>query len=699
MKTLILYFLFFINFSFLSFSQNFFPIKTGDKFQFQVIESHDEPGISWEHTTYNKSIVTEVNTQGKTYYLYKGGLFRYDSLNLKIYRIVNNSEKLAYDFTKQPNETDTLYITGVARLFTYQADSYINLWGANRLVKKASWAYQSSGTESGEIQIVDGIGLYKKYQYYLLGQSYDVTKDFLISAIIDSSVYNQLTLSVTATLPDCISTANNQFSINCNINAQYAVLVDTLKAEVNIASDNNVLYTGVFYRSGESGPIAVNLPSALLVPPHSVNIKVICKDKSIFENIAQYPDTGFVNIPCQTSCGLWSVLEVPNFYHNAYGITLKFFTQTRGRIIIQPTGWDNPLWDTYDGGNTWLKWNGGNYYADKNQIMVDNLYGFILDKFSSIIRTTNGGSEFVTIYSRNGNANYSLSFIDRFNGWVAVNYQESQTDSYPAILKTTNSGDSWSVIRLFVGQPNEIDFVSENAGWLQTTNGNLYKSIDGGNNWSQISSIPDYNIIYMKDTLTGWAIGSGVARTSDGGVTWIKKLSGNFWDAHFFDSNSGWILGKDSLNQRAVFFTGDGGLSWIRKEFGITNEYLLIDFIDRQHGWILCSDGVLLRTVDSGITFVNDKEYEIPNDFYISQNYPNPFNPITTIRYEIPTRSNVNISVFNILGELVSVLVNEIQEPKTYEIKFDASLLPSGIYIYRITAENYSYSQKMVLIK
>lgn len=691
---------FFLLFSITLFAQNFFPINTGDKYQFKLIESHDGPGISWEHTTYNKSIVSEVNTLGHTYYLYKGGLFRYDSLSLKLYRVVNNSEKLAYDFNKQANETDTLYITGTARLFTYQPDSYIDLWGANRLLKKATWTYQPLGTESGEVQIVDGIGVYKLYKYYILGSEYDVTKDYLISAIIDSSVYNPLTLSVTATLPDCISTANNQFSINCNINAQYAGLVDTLKAEVNIVSDNNVLYTGVFYRSGESGPIAVNLPSALLVPPHSVNIKVICKDKSIFENIAQYPDTGFVNIPCKTSCGLWSVLEVPNFYHNAYGITLKFFTQTRGRIIIQPTGWDNPLWDTYDGGNTWLKWNGGNYYVDKNQIMVDNLYGFILDRFSSIIKTTNGGSNFVTIYSRNGNANYSLSFIDRINGWVAVDYAESPTNSYPAVLKTTDGGSNWAIITTNLGsQLNEIDFVDVNNGWLQTINGNLYKSTNGGINWNQISSIPQYNVIYMKDVLIGWAIGSGVARTSDGGVTWIKKLSGNFWDAHFFDSNSGWILGKDSLNQRAVFFTGDGGSSWIRKEFGITNEYLLIDFIDRQHGWIFCSDGVLLRTVDSGISYVPVETPETPTDFYISQNYPNPFNPVTTIRYEIPIRSNVNISVFNILGELVSVLVNEIQESKTYEIKFDASLLPSGVYIYRINSENYTRSQKMVLIK
>lgn len=333
--------------------------------------------------------------------------------------------------------------------------------------------------------------------------------------------------------------------------------------------------------------------------------------------------------------------------------------------------------------------------------MIDTLYSYIITgETGKIFKTTDSGNSINTIYSRDGNSHYSLSFINRTHGWVAVQYWYSPTSNAPAILKTTNGGNNWEVIPVNLGSAlKEIDFVDINIGWLQTENGNFYKTINGGYNWSQISSIPQYNIIYMQDTLTGWAIGTGVARTSDGGVTWIKQVSGNFWDAVFFDSNSGWVLGTDSLSQSAVFYTSNGGASWVNQDVGVTNNYLLIDFIDRRHGWILCDGYVLLKTVNSGITFVNDEESKIPTDFYISQNYPNPFNPVTKIRYEIPTRSNVNISVFNILGELVSVLVNEVQEPKTYEIKFDASLLPSGVYIYRINSENYTHSQKMVLIK
>lgn len=380
MRKVILFFLIFISFSFFSYSQNFFPIKTGDKLQFKIIQSHDEPGYSWENTTYEKSQVSEANTLGRTYYLYKGGYFRYDSLNLKLYRLVNNSEKLAYDFNKQPNETDTLYLLGTARLFTYQADSYINILGSNRLVKKANWIYQFGGTESGEIQIVDGIGIFNKYEYYLLGQIYDVTKDLLISAIIDSSVYNPLTLSISATFPTSLSSTNNQFVVPCNINCQYLGLVDFLKADVTIHSENNVIYTNSFLGDVNNEQIIINLPASLLVSPNYVKIKIICKDNSIFENETYFPDTGYVNIPCQNISNSWSSLFVPGFINNWYYLSaMKFFNKDIGKIFTRWGNHDNPIWETSNGGLNWNKYSSiPKYYQDKNFQMIDSLYTFSL---------------------------------------------------------------------------------------------------------------------------------------------------------------------------------------------------------------------------------------------------------------------------------------------------------------------------------
>lgn len=316
------------------FAQNFFPIKTGDKIQYRLFENGSVSG-GFSRESFNKSIITETEYQGKTYVNFINGLFRYDSLNQKMYRLIGNIEKLAYDFNKSAGETDTLFIDGFSNVWTYSETVY-SVFGQERIIKSIFRQYaQYQDTQEWKYVFAEGLGLYNKYYYHEYAYAYIQSSETMISAIIDNSVYNPLTLSVTAILPDCISAVNNIFNIGCNIYSEYAGLVDTLKAEVNIVSDDSVLYAGVFYRSGESGPIPVNLPSALLVPPNSVNIKVICQDKSIFENTAQYPDSGFVNISCQSNCGeLWSVISAPDNWQYPPFLTMKFFNKDRGRIVM-----------------------------------------------------------------------------------------------------------------------------------------------------------------------------------------------------------------------------------------------------------------------------------------------------------------------------------------------------------------------------
>jgi hypothetical protein len=85
--------------------------------------------------------------------------------------------------------------------------------------------------------------------------------------------------------------------------------------------------------------------------------------------------------------------------------------------------------------------------------------------------------------------------------------------------------------------------------------------------------------------------------------------------------------------------------------------------------------------------------------FTLQQNYPNPFNPETNIKYYIPDEGQVKISVFNIMGEEVALLLNEYMSPGVYEIKFNASGLPSGTYFYRLSMGSQSIIKKMMLIK
>ena len=83
----------------------------------------------------------------------------------------------------------------------------------------------------------------------------------------------------------------------------------------------------------------------------------------------------------------------------------------------------------------------------------------------------------------------------------------------------------------------------------------------------------------------------------------------------------------------------------------------------------------------------------------LSQNYPNPFNPTTTLTFGIPVDSKVKIEIYNVLGQLIAVLVDELRKAGYYKVTFGSQNIPSGVYFYRMTAGSFVQSKKMQLIK
>lgn len=96
---------------------------------------------------------------------------------------------------------------------------------------------------------------------------------------------------------------------------------------------------------------------------------------------------------------------------------------------------------------------------------------------------------------------------------------------------------------------------------------------------------------------------------------------------------------------------------------------------------------------------VQDVSYNIPVEFELELNYPNPFNPVTTIGYSLPEAGNVRLSVYDLKGELVDILVNSYQEANHYTVNWDASKLSSGIYFYKLSYGGNSIIKRCLLIK
>jgi len=157
-------------------------------------------------------------------------------------------------------------------------------------------------------------------------------------------------------------------------------------------------------------------------------------------------------------------------------------------------------------------------------------------------------------------------------------------------------------------------------------------------------------------------------------------------------------FGVQSLNMNPVFpetgwwydyFSGDS--------IFISN---VTDLILLQPGEFHIYSNVKLPTPEDGILldveFLND---ETVKDFHLKQNYPNPFNPSTTISFAISTTSNVNLTVYDILGNEVSILVDSELAPGRYNVTFNADQITSGIYFYTLKADSFIETKKMILLK
>jgi len=137
---------------------------------------------------------------------------------------------------------------------------------------------------------------------------------------------------------------------------------------------------------------------------------------------------------------------------------------------------------------------------------------------------------------------------------------------------------------------------------------------------------------------------------------------------------------------------------WTIDEFpAVDARYVKVDFINNnQSDWAGLWEGEIWGF---SLTVVDPKNSGLPDEFSLYQNYPNPFNPSTTISYSILASSFVTLKVYDVLGNEVATLVNAQKPEGSYEVKFNATGLPSGIYFYRLQANEFTQVKKMILLK
>jgi hypothetical protein len=133
-----------------------------------------------------------------------------------------------------------------------------------------------------------------------------------------------------------------------------------------------------------------------------------------------------------------------------------------------------------------------------------------------------------------------------------------------------------------------------------------------------------------------------------------------------------------------------------------------------QTGTDICADTIIFNgtytitgTICGHSIGINPIATEIPNSYNLYQNFPNPFNPVTKIKFAIPLSRGVSegrgvlakITIYDVLGYEVAILVNEKLKPGSYEVEWDGNSYPSGVYFYKLITESFNQTKKMVLIK
>lgn len=235
-----------------------------------------------------------------------------------------------------------------------------------------------------------------------------------------------------------------------------------------------------------------------------------------------------------------------------------------------------------------------------------------------------------------------------------------------------------------------------------------YKSTDGGLSWGFpfVDTLALTYAVSFGNNTVGYAFSDlsdsfpdphyKTHKTTDGGSTWFQipaRLDSGYMqvtDAYFKNPNEGFVCGERLARST------DGGLTW-RTIPGVTGSYM--SWPDSLHGWIVGSGGTIFRTTTGGVTWIDDKSHNRPAHYTLGQNYPNPFNPNTTIEFAVPTSGFVSLKVYDLLGQEVTILVQEEKSAGQHIATWDASGIASGVYFYRLQAGSFIDTKKLILLR
>ncbi|MEK9136251.1 MAG: T9SS type A sorting domain-containing protein [Bacteroidota bacterium] len=304
--------------------------------------------------------------------------------------------------------------------------------------------------------------------------------------------------------------------------------------------------------------------------------------------------------------------------------------------------------------------------------------------------TASGDTMWVRTFPGNGQGHGTSVQQTSDGGFIVLGWGHDSFIRYMKFVKLDSTGATqW--LKTF----GETNYFSYSGAVRQTIDGGYIISGDyaagvgGGSQAYLIKTNAVGDTTWTRRYFTpGYHSASSVSQAFDGGyiVAGVAGPNANVQDAFLMKTNengdSVWAQifgGGGGERATSVVQTSDGGYAFT----GETNS----SGAGLYDVWLVKSDAT------GFVTSVHDAVHPtLPTGFELMQNYPNPFNPTTTIEYALPLSAHVELRVYNILGQEVTTLVNEVQTPGYHKVKFDASSIASGVYFYRLQARLSSSS-------
>jgi len=369
---------------------------------------------------------------------------------------------------------------------------------------------------------------------------------------------------------------------------------------------------------------------------------------------------------------------------------IRTFLFNQGKVFAAGAN----LYVSTDDGQTWHDEIPPGYFTGwVNALASDSSYLYVGTGHGLHFSTDNGINWF-----RSGTFTESIWALAAMGPYVIA-----RTFTSDNFYRSVDYGIHWSLEPALpnLERPLESMYSAYGKFFIGTNGSGSYVSSDSGSTWKKVGGdgLTGEGILLSSYQAFGsilFLAANKVFCSTDSGSSW-QSLQGSPWAPFALAAKDGFLLAAGPFGVSA---SSDSGKTWRNINEGFldnhwcnaivaTNKYLVT---------AVQSEGIWIMPL-SGVTGIG-KTYNVTNRrFSLSQNYPNPFNPSTTISYQLPKKSSVSLSIYDISGKLIKNLINGIQPSGRYSVEFSASNLSSGIYIYTLRTDFFVESRKLIVLK